>query len=68
MAKGIKGSTPTGENRPVKTSFIIDAVTMKKIRYIALMEETEITVVVDKSFQETIAKYEKKNGPIPIKN
>ncbi len=67
MAKGVKGSTPNEENKSVKTSFIMDPLVMKKVRYMALMEEKEITAIVNNSLLESITKYEKKNGPIPEK-
>jgi hypothetical protein len=67
MAKGIKGSSPSEENRPVKTSIVLLPATMKKVRYMALMEEREISSIIDEALQEKIKQYEKKNGPIPLK-
>lgn len=67
MAKGKKGSSPPEENKPVKTSLVINPVVMKKIRYVALNEETEISQVVDEYLRLGLAQYEKKNGEIPVK-
>jgi hypothetical protein len=67
MAKGVRGSTPSEENKPLKTSLVVQPVTMKKIRFIALMEEKEISSLVEEGFQEVIKRYEKKKGLIPVK-
>lgn len=67
MAKGIKGSTPSEEDKPHKTTFIVDPALMKKVRYIALMDETEMTGIVKEALSDYVQKWEKKNGPIPVK-
>ena len=61
-------STNTGSNSEKKrTSFILHADTMKKIKYISLMDEKDITTSIDEALQDYISKWEKKNGPIPKK-
>lgn len=67
MAKGVKGSSPAADKKAIRTSFIIDPVLMKKIRYIALMEEHDITTVVNGALIKMIVEYERKIGVIPIK-
>jgi hypothetical protein len=67
MAKGVKGSTPSVDAKPIKTSLVVLPLTMKKVRYIGLMEGSEISSLVEEGFQEVIKRYEKKHGPIPIK-
>jgi len=66
MAKGVKGSGPT-EDVPTRTTFIIRPSIISKLKYIALMEQTTQTAIIDKLLADYIDKYEKKNGPIPIK-
>lgn len=67
MAKGVKGSSPKAEDRPVRTSFNIYPLKIKKVRYISLMENKDMTALVDEALQILIDKYEKKNGEIKIK-
>jgi len=65
MAKGVKGSSTASDK--TRTSYILHNEIVKKVRYIALMDEREITDVVDKALREYIDKWEKKNGAIPKK-
>jgi hypothetical protein len=65
MAKGVKGSTDP-DNKPVRTSFVILPSTMKKIRFIALMEERDITSIVDEGLNVVIKRYEKAHGPVKL--
>lgn len=66
MAKGVKGSGPK-EDAPVRTSFIIKPSVTSKLKYIALIDRTTQTEIVDKLLTDYIDKWEKKNGPIPVK-
>lgn len=66
MAKGVRGSTP--EDKPVRTSFNIPPSVKNKARYVALMENKDLSKLVVEGLNEVIGKYEKKNGPIPTKN
>ncbi len=67
MAKGVKGSTPTDLNRPVKTTFNSTYLRMEKLRYIAFMGKTDMTSIINDQIDKVIAKYEKENGEIPVK-
>lgn len=67
MAKGIKGSGPSENEKPQRTSLSITPEKTKKLKYIALMENTNITALVNEALQARIELYEKKNGPIPVK-
>lgn len=51
-----------------KASFNIKPELIKKLRYVALMDETTQTDIVDKLLVDFIDKWEKKNGPIPGKH
>lgn len=55
------------EREKKTTSFMIYTDTKKKVNYIAVMEEIDITTIVETALQDYINKYEKRNGPIPIK-
>lgn len=65
MAKGVKGSGPT-EDMPVRTSFIIKPSIIRKLKRIALDDDTTQTAIVDKLLSEYILKWEKKNGEIKL--
>jgi uncharacterized protein YjaZ len=58
-------STNTREKKI--TSFQIFTDTKKKINYISAVDDTDITEIVEKSLQNYINQWEKKNGPIPVK-
>ena len=66
MAKGIKGSGPT-EDVPTRTTLIIRPSVIKKMKVMAAMGGTTQTALVDEALTDYIAKWEKKNGPIPVK-
>jgi hypothetical protein len=54
--------------RPKKReTFIVYSDTKKKLNYIAVMDDSFLTGVVEKAFTEFISNWEKKNGPIPVK-
>jgi len=67
MAKGVKGSTPTNDNAPARTTYISTVGRLRKLKYMAFMEKTNATAIINESVDKAIAKYEKDNGPIPIK-
>lgn len=67
MAKTTNNNVTVIEEKPVKTSYSVLPETTKKIKYIAFMQGTNITALVNESLQATIDQYEKKNGPIPAK-
>jgi hypothetical protein len=65
MAKGIKGSGPT-DDIPARTTFIIRPSVTEKLKYIALMDKTTQTAIIDKLLSGFVERWEKKNGPIPV--
>ncbi|HEV7333246.1 MAG TPA: hypothetical protein VGN63_19580 [Flavisolibacter sp.] len=67
MAKGVKGSTPTDLNRPERTTIISTHLRLEKLRYIAFMEKTDMTSIMNEQLDKVIAKYEKEHGEIPVK-
>lgn len=67
MAKGVKGSTPKGDNKPHKTTFIIDPTLMKSVKYVSLVDDREITSIVDEALTDFIKKWEVDHGKIKIK-
>lgn len=67
MAKGIKGSGPSKEQKPQRTSLSITPEKTKKLKYVAIIEGSNFTELVNEGLQYVIDRFEKKNGPIPIK-
>jgi hypothetical protein len=67
MAKGVRGSSPREEDKPKRTTLIMQPAVLKKIKRIAFEEETEMTKIVDQALNDYITKYEKKHGPVPVK-
>lgn len=65
MAKGVKGSTP--QDAPKRTSFNVRPSLINKAKYIAWKENKDMSTLVNEGLEEVIKKYEKKNGPIPVK-
>jgi hypothetical protein len=55
------------EEKTEPQTFRLRPTLLKKLKYIALMDDTTQTDIVDSSLSEFIAKWEKKNGPVPIK-
>lgn len=51
----------------VKASFNIDPVIVRKLKKIAAAEETTQTDILAGLLNDYIAKWEKKNGPVPLK-
>lgn len=66
MAKGIKGSGPK-DDIPARTTFIIKPSITEKLKYIALIDKTTQTAILDKTLSNYIEKWEKKNGSINLK-
>ena len=67
MAK--PGKTIKKESEPTKkrNTFFFLPETTKKVKYIAFMDEKTQTGIIEEALNEYIAKWEKKNGPIPVK-
>ena len=40
---------------------------LKKIKYVALVDQTTQTAIVETLLNDYISKWEKKNGPVPVK-
>lgn len=66
MAKGVKGSGPK-EDVPARTSFILRPSLTSKLKYIAVVDQTTQTAIIDRLLSDYIEKWEKKNGEIPMK-
>ena len=66
MAKGRKPKTDQSEEMK-RTSFILRTSISKKLNYIKVMDDAEITDLVDEALSDFIVKWEKKNGIIPVK-
>ena len=66
MAKGIKGSGPT-EDIPARTSYLLKPSKTQKLKHIAFVDGTTQTAILDQLLGDYIAKWEKKNGTIPLK-
>ncbi len=58
MAKGVKGSSPT-EDIPVRTSFIIKPSITRKLKRIALEDNTTQTAIVDKLLTDYITEWQR---------
>ena len=65
MAKGLKDSGPK-EDIPVRTSYNIKPSITRKLKRIALEDDTNQTAIVDMLLSDFILKWEKKNGEIKI--
>lgn len=51
----------------VKASFNIDPAIVRKLRIIAALDGSTQTEILNSLLNDYIAKWEKKNGPIPVK-
>lgn len=69
MAKGTKkvDDADGGKEETKRTSFILRSILSKKLNYIKVMDNADITDMVDEALSEFVAKWEKKNGTIPVK-
>lgn len=50
-----------------KASFNLRPEIIRKLKYAALIDQTTQTAILDKLLTDFIDKWEKKNGPIPLK-
>jgi hypothetical protein len=63
----------TSKNKPAvedikeKANFVVKASILKKLKYIALVEDLYQADIVNEAFEDYIGKYEKKNGEIKLK-
>ncbi len=49
------------------TSFKVYTDTKRKLDYISMMDNKDLSDIADEGFNHVIQKFEKKNGPIPVK-
>lgn len=61
-----KSTNPTPQG-PKKSLFNIEEKMKKQIKYIAFTDERTQTDIVSEALVDYIAKWEKKNGPIPVR-
>lgn len=64
MAKGIKGSTPSDV---IKTTFNSSYKRIEKFKHVAFMQKRNMSLMINEAIDKIIAKYEEKNGEIPVK-
>lgn len=50
----------------VRTTIVSDRLTMRKLKYIAVMDDCLLKDVIDQALESYIQKWEKKNGEIAI--
>lgn len=50
-----------------RATFVVYTDTKRKLDYISMMDEKDLSDLADEAFRFVIDKYEKKNGKIPIK-
>ena len=55
----------TGEEDATKGTFVADRQVIRKLKFIALVEDCLLKDVIDDAFKTYIEKWEKKNGEIP---
>jgi uncharacterized protein YjaZ len=65
MAKTVKKEAKAEGREKKTTSLILYSDTQKKIRLISVLDEKEITEIMEEALDEYIAKWERKNGPLP---
>jgi hypothetical protein len=66
MAKGAKKKDTGGRERK-RATFVVFSDTKRKLDYISMMDQEDLSDIAEKAFLAVIEKYEKKNGPIPTK-
>ena len=55
----------TGEEDTAKGTFVADRQIIRKLKFIAIMEDCMLKDIIDDAFKTYIEKWEKKNGEIP---
>lgn len=51
----------------IRATFVGDRQIIRSLKYIAIMEDCMLKEIIDDAFKSYIEKWEKKNGPIPVK-
>lgn len=64
MAKAKGG--PTGREKG-RATFVVYKDTKRKLDYISMMDQKDLSDLADEGFNLIIDKYERKNGKIPVK-
>lgn len=65
MAKPIKAAQ--AESGKKKAGFELSILTIKKLSYIAVVDDVYQHQIAEQALTDYIEKWEKKNGPIPVK-
>lgn len=56
------------EKKPIeKASFNLNPEIIRKLKYVALMDQTTQTAILHKLLTDHVEKWEKKNGAIPVR-
>jgi hypothetical protein len=55
------------ETSPKKSLFTLEEENRKKLKIVSVITERDMQDIVNEALNEWFAKYEKKNGPIPVK-
>jgi|GEM_PF-5146035 len=55
------------EPKSEAATFRLPADLLKKVKYIAMMDDTTQTQILQSTLSEYVSKWEKKNGEIPVK-
>ena len=50
-----------------RATFVVYSDTKRKLDYISMMDQKDLSELADEAFKSIIDRYEKKNGSIPIK-
>ena len=57
---------PKKENDYTRTTIVISAELLRKLKYVSLMEDTTFTDLVNDAFSLYVSKWENDNGPIRL--
>lgn len=61
-----KPGRPKKDNDYTRTTLIISADLLRKLKYVSLMEDITLTELVNEAFSLYVSKWEKDNGPIRL--
>lgn len=67
MVKKTSNNNPEGAEKYVRTGFNMKPLTMRRIKYISLVDGMDLTQLTAKALDMLIAEFETRNGPIPVK-
>ena len=63
-----KRGRPRNENKEERNTFMVDSTLLRKIRYIALMEDCMQKEIVNEALRHYVNSWEKRNGIIKLLN